>query len=173
MEPQVKSHAKVRTPSTLNFVTHSPAETRRLGARLAALLQPGNIVGLQGDLGSGKTQFVKGLARGLGVREAVHSPTFILANEYHSGRLPVFHVDAYRVESAGEAIGFGLDDYLNDGGVTTIEWADRVAGALPQERLWIEFADAGDDNRTISLQARGKRYARLLEEFSGQDVTGD
>jgi tRNA threonylcarbamoyladenosine biosynthesis protein TsaE len=172
MGPQVKSQATYRTSPPLVFVTHSPVETQRLGARLAALLQPGDVVAMQGDLGSGKTQFVKGLARGLGVREAVHSPTFILANEYRSGRLPVFHVDAYRVESAGEAIAFGLEDYLNDAGVTTIEWADRVGGALPQELLWIEFADAGDDDRTISLQARGKRYVQLLEEFSGWDVTG-
>ena len=154
----------------LELVSHSPAQTQSLGAQLAALLQPGDVLGLQGELGAGKTQFVKGLARGLGVRESVHSPTFILANEYRSGRLPLFHVDAYRVASAGEAIGFGFEDYVNDFGVTAIEWAERIRAALPAEHLWIEFRHLGETARGISMQAHGKRYAQLLDELN---VTGD
>ncbi len=149
----------------LALVSHSPRDTQRLGARLAALVRPGDVIAMQGELGSGKTQFVKGLARGLGVKESVHSPTFILANEYRSGRLPLFHVDAYRVADAGEAVGFGLDDYLNDVGVTAIEWAERIQAALPAELLWIEFRHRSDTERGISIQARGKRYEELLEEF--------
>ncbi len=164
MEPQVSTSAPAAT-SVVEFVTHSPAETQRLGARLAVPALPGDVIALQGELGTGKTQFVKGLARGLGVRESVHSPTFILANEYRSGRMPLFHVDAYRVESASEAIGFGLEDYLNDAGLTVVEWAERIRSALPPEHLWIEFDYVEQDARRISIQARGKRYEQLLGEF--------
>ncbi len=140
----------------------SPSETQRLGALVARLLQPGDVLALLGELGAGKTNFVKGLARGLGVKESVHSPTFILANEYRSGRMPLFHVDAYRVASAGEAIGFGFDDYLNDDGVTVIEWAERITSALPAEHLVIEFQHVGENERAIKMTAHGERYARLI-----------
>ncbi len=153
------------TTRTFDLVSHSPQETQRLGARLASLLHPADVIALQGELGSGKTQFVKGLARGLGIKESVHSPTFILANEYRSGRMPLFHVDAYRLADAGEALGFGFDDYLNDAGVTAIEWAERIRAALPGEHLWIEFRHLGDTERGILFRARGPRYELLLEEF--------
>ncbi len=145
--------------------TTSPSETQRLGAQVARLLQPGDVLALYGELGAGKTNFVKGLARGLRVKESVHSPTFILANEYRSGRMPLFHVDAYRVATAGEAIGFGFDDYLNDDGVTVIEWADRIQGALPAEHLVVRFQYLGENEREISITAHGERYARLITEL--------
>ncbi len=166
MNPENSSSVPVVIDHTLALVSHSPQETRHLGARLAAVLGPGDVIALQGELGSGKTQFVKGLARGLGIPESVHSPTFILANEYRSGRLPLFHVDAYRVANAGEAIGFGLDDYLNDVGLTAIEWAERIQAALPAELLWIEFRHLNEKERAISIQARGRHYEQLLEEFA-------
>ena len=150
---------------TLVLVSHSPRETRRLGETLARMLGPGDVVALAGDLGAGKTQFVKGLARGLGVVESVHSPTFILANEHRSGRLPLFHVDAYRVSGAAEAIGFGLADYLDEEGVTVVEWAERIQDALPAERLWIEFRHIGDQERELRMQARGGRYELLLRDY--------
>ncbi len=153
---------------TLDLVSHSRRETQRLGQLLAPLLAPGDVLGLQGDLGAGKTQFVKGLARGLGVHESVHSPTFVLANEHRSGRTPLFHVDAYRVADASEAIGFGLEDYLDDEGVTVIEWAERIEPALPVERLWIDFMYMGEQERGIRMWARGPRYERLLQEFRTQ-----
>ncbi len=149
----------------LDLISHNVEQTQRLGARLGALLLPGDVLALQGELGSGKTNFVKGLARGLGVRASVHSPTFILMNEYREGRLPLFHVDAYRVESAAEAWALGLDDYVNDMGVTVVEWAERIRAVLPDENLWIEFRYISDTKRALLMQAHGERYHSLLQEF--------
>ncbi len=152
----------------LDFISHSPEQTQRTGTRLAELVEPGDVIALHGELGSGKTQFVKGLARGLGTRESVHSPTFILANEYRTGRLPLYHVDAYRVADTAEAFGFGFDDYLHGYGVTVIEWADRIREALPAEHLRIEFRYISETKRRITLQAHGRRYERMLEEFKAR-----
>ncbi len=150
---------------TLALVTRGPAETRTLGAIVGELLRPGDIIALHGELGSGKTQFVKGLARGLGVREAIHSPTFILANEHRSGRLPLFHIDAYRVTGVREAAGFGLEEYLDDAGVTAIEWAERIEAALPPEHLKVRFTHLSDNEREVSMEGRGGRYVELLREL--------
>lgn len=149
----------------LDVISHSSEQTLRFGARLASLLEAGDVLALVGDLGSGKTVFVQGLAKGLGVQEQVHSPTFIIANEYRSGRLPLFHVDAYRIRSVEEALGFGLEDYLNDYGVTAIEWADRILSALPDEHLLVEFRHISNTKRGILMKAHGKRYERLVEEL--------
>ncbi|MGB8646698.1 MAG: tRNA (adenosine(37)-N6)-threonylcarbamoyltransferase complex ATPase subunit type 1 TsaE [Anaerolineae bacterium] len=150
---------------SLDLCTTSPFETRQLGAAVARRLESGDVVALIGDLGAGKTHFVQGLARGLGVKESVHSPTFILANEYRSGRMPLYHVDAYRVAGAGEALGFGFDDYLNGTGVTVIEWADRIRAALPPEYLTLEFHHAGETVRAITITARGDHFCRLLDDL--------
>src|SRR5919206_1860961 len=107
----------IATAQSLNLISHDVQETQRLGAQLGARVAPGDVIALQGDLGSGKTNFVKGLARGLGIKASVHSPTFILMNEYREGRLPLYHVDAYRLSGPAEAINLGLEDYLNDLGV--------------------------------------------------------
>jgi tRNA threonylcarbamoyladenosine biosynthesis protein TsaE len=149
----------------LDVISHSSEQTQRFGMRLANLLEPGDVLALVGELGSGKTVFVQGLARGLGVHEPVHSPTFILANEYRSGSLPIFHVDAYRIRSVGEALGFGLEDYLGDFGVTVIEWADRIREALPDQHLWIEFRHVSNTKRGILMKASGNRYERLVQEL--------
>jgi tRNA threonylcarbamoyladenosine biosynthesis protein TsaE len=149
----------------LDVISHSSEQTQRFGMRLANLLEPGDALALVGDLGTGKTVFVQGLARGLGVQEQVHSPTFILANEYRSGRLALFHVDAYRIQSVGEALGFGLEDYLSDFGVTVIEWADRIRDALPQEHLLVEFRHVSNTKRGLLMKAHGLRYERLVEEL--------
>ncbi len=150
---------------TFNLRTTSPSETQQLGVQVARRLESGDVLALVGELGAGKTNFVQGLAHGLGVKESVHSPTFILANEYRSGRLPLFHVDAYRIAGAGEAIGFGFDDYLNDEGVTVIEWADRIRAALPPEHLTLEFRDVGETERSITITGHGDRYRRLLDDL--------
>jgi tRNA threonylcarbamoyladenosine biosynthesis protein TsaE len=133
---------------------------------LGSFLGPGDLIALQGDLGSGKTNFVKGLARGLGIKASVHSPTFILMNEYREGRLPLYHVDAYRLSGPAEAINLGLEDYLNDLGVTVIEWADRIRDVLPEELMWIEFRHLAESERGISFRALGERYERLLDKLS-------
>lgn len=143
----------------------SVQETHALGARLGNIVQAGDVIALQGDLGAGKTNFVQGLARGLGIAEDVNSPTFILANEYYSGRLPLFHIDAYRVADVAEAEGFGLDDYLNGDGVTVIEWAERVRDALPRDVLWIEFEYVDESTRALHVTAHSARSQQLLNEF--------
>ena len=150
---------------TLDIISHSIAQTQRLGARLGELACAGDVFCLEGDLGSGKTCFTQGLGRGLGIASAIHSPTFILANEHRTGRLPLYHLDVYRMRGADEAWGIGLDDYLYGDGVCVIEWAEKIDAALPPERLWIVFRHIADTKRGLMLHATGARYQELLDEF--------
>jgi tRNA threonylcarbamoyladenosine biosynthesis protein TsaE len=108
------------------FISHSPAETESLGERWGRAAQRGLVIGLSGDLGAGKTQLVKGLARGLGIAARVHSPTFTLVNEYGGGRLRLFHLDLYRLETSRQMISAGLEEFLQPDGVAVIEWAERL-----------------------------------------------
>lgn len=151
----------------LELVSTSPEETQALGVQLGQLVLPGDVIALQGDLGAGKTNLVQGLARGLGVTEDVNSPTFILANEYPGGRLPLYHIDCYRVQDAAEAFGFGLEDYLDGQGVTIIEWADRVRAALPSDSLWIVFEWTGEQTRRLGLSGAGERGRALVAGLTG------
>ena len=155
--------------SRFDLRSTSPEETRGVGARLGELARAGDLFCLEGELGAGKTCFVQGLGRGLGLRDAIHSPTFILANEHRGGRLPLYHLDVYRVRSAAEAIGFGLDDYVSGDGVLVIEWAEKIREALPAERLWITFEHTGENARAISFDAMGARYLQLLKNLSSGD----
>ncbi len=147
--------------------TTSPQETQSIGESLGAMARAGDLICLEGDLGSGKTCFVQGFGRGLGIRDSIHSPTFILANEHRGGRVPLYHLDVYRVRSAAEAIGFGLDDYLEGDGVLVIEWAEKIHEVLPLERLWVSFKHVGEEERTISVGACGIRYEELLMSLRG------
>jgi tRNA threonylcarbamoyladenosine biosynthesis protein TsaE len=149
---------------TLDFISHSEAQTRRLGARLAAFLTPGDVLALQGDLGSGKTRWVQGVCQGLGVTGPVNSPTFTLVNEYQ-GRCLVYHIDLYRLEDGPELLTFGLEEYLYGPGVSLIEWAERAAALLPEERLTAEFHHLGETKRRIVLQANGPRFLTVLASF--------
>ena len=144
--------------------SHSPDRTRAFGRSLGAAAGPGTVLALSGDLGAGKTQLAKGVAEGLGVTSVVNSPTFVLMNE-HEGRLRMHHIDAYRLEDPEEALAAGLLDDREVTGVTVIEWADRLAGWLPAERLEIEL-DAGDGltHRMIRWQALGALHVRLAAE---------
>ena len=108
----------------MEIISHQPAETEALGEAWGRAAQAGTVIGLSGDLGAGKTQLVKGFARGLGISERVHSPTFTLVNEYQSGRLPFFHLDLYRLETRAQIIGAGLEDYFQPAGVSVIEWIE-------------------------------------------------
>ena len=107
-------------------ISHSPAETEALGESWGRVAQSGLVIALSGDLGAGKTQLVKGLARGLGITTRVHSPTFTLVNEYGGGRLPLFHLDLYRLETRAQILSAGVEEYLTPNGVTVIEWAERL-----------------------------------------------
>ena len=114
----------------MEFHSHNEAETEAIGARLAAVLNPGAVVAYLGDLGMGKTAFTRGLAAGLGYKGRVTSPTFAIVNEYEGGRLPLFHFDMYRLNNAGELFDIGWEDYLDRGGICVVEWSERVADAL-------------------------------------------
>jgi len=143
-------------------VTREPAETRALAAALAAAARPGDLISLVGDLGAGKTQFAKGFGAGLGIADTIVSPSFVLMAEYR-GRLPLFHVDLYRLADAAEALAGGLIDDRQVEGVTLVEWAERLADAMPAERLDVVIDGAGDDPRRISIRAADRSYARYVE----------
>ncbi|MGO8837729.1 MAG: tRNA (adenosine(37)-N6)-threonylcarbamoyltransferase complex ATPase subunit type 1 TsaE [Limisphaerales bacterium] len=120
------------------FISHSPAETGLLGERWGRAARPGLVIGLSGDLGAGKTQLVKGIARGLGITARVHSPTFTLVNEYGGGRLRLFHLDLYRLETRGQVVAAGLEEFLQPDGVTVIEWAEKLeAGKFRKAKIEI------------------------------------
>jgi tRNA threonylcarbamoyladenosine biosynthesis protein TsaE len=146
-------------------VSKDPEATRNLGTALASVALPGDVIALYGELGAGKTQLAKGFGAGLRVRQTINSPSFVLMAEY-PGRLPLFHLDLYRLAGAADAIASGLLDERQAQGVTLIEWADRFAEALPALRLDVTIEGVGDQSREIRLQARGDGYARYLEAVS-------
>ncbi len=131
-------------------ISHSPEETQAAGARLGARLRAGDVVACIGELGAGKTCFLQGLARGLGVETDVTSPTFVLVNQYR-GRLPVYHVDAYRTESLTELVDLGLEEMLHGDGVTVIEWADKLLPLLPPSTITVTITGLGDQPREIVI----------------------
>jgi tRNA threonylcarbamoyladenosine biosynthesis protein TsaE len=133
------------------IITHSDDETRRAGEALAGTLGPGDVVALSGELGAGKTCFVQGLARGLHATAWPTSPTFVLVNEYRAD-LPIHHVDAYRTAGPAEMIDIGLLELIDGDGVTVIEWADKVAGLLPERTIHVAIEGLGDGPRTITVR---------------------
>jgi tRNA threonylcarbamoyladenosine biosynthesis protein TsaE len=153
---------------TLDFFSHSPEQTRRMGARLGMLLRAGDIVCLEGELGTGKTCLVQGIGAGMGIDAAITSPTFTLIAEYRPpppGPI-LYHIDVYRLdEPVNEAWGFGLDDYLTGDGVCVIEWANRIRSGLPPDRLWITLRHLDTGKRGILMKAPNARYDELLHEF--------
>lgn len=130
--------------------SHNPEETQQLGLEFAAQLSPGSVLSLSGELGSGKTEFVKGLAKGLGVTGPVTSPTFTLVHEHTAGRIPLYHMDLFRIDGEDDLDEIGFDDYLSRGGVCAIEWADKFRGRLPAEALLLRFEIGKRDERLIT-----------------------
>jgi tRNA threonylcarbamoyladenosine biosynthesis protein TsaE len=147
--------------ATLELESRRPESTRRLAGRLAAEARPGDVLCLWGDLGAGKTVFAKGFGAGLGVEDTISSPTFVLMGEY-AGRLPLFHIDLYRLASAEEALDGGLLDDRQTEGVVLIEWPDRLGEALPPARLDVRI-DGTDGPRLIELTAVGSGYERYID----------
>lgn len=146
----------------MEFVSRGSNETRRVGARLGASLQTGDVICLQGDLGAGKTTFVQGVAQGWGSLDSVSSPTFVIVNEYRrfdNSRL--FHMDAYRLDSALEAEQLDIDSMLADGALL-IEWPERIDGLVPNERLWINFKHIDKEEREMKFKSIGNRYDELI-----------
>lgn len=138
-------------------------ETKQIAVKLAALLEPGDVLLLEGDLGAGKTTFSKGLALGLGIQKTVKSPTFTIIKEYHQGRIPFYHMDVYRLEDSG-ADDLGLEEYFEGDGVSVVEWAHLVTENLPKDYLEITLNVETDDfqGRKIQFNAVGERYEQLL-----------
>jgi tRNA threonylcarbamoyladenosine biosynthesis protein TsaE len=134
------------------FISNSPAETEAVGQRLAEDVGVGSVLALQGELGSGKTLFTKGLVAGMGSNAAVSSPTFTIVHEYRDGRLPVYHFDFFRVESRKSLERLGLDDYFFGDGVSVIEWADRFREFIPEQARWILFEIRSESQRAITFQ---------------------
>jgi tRNA threonylcarbamoyladenosine biosynthesis protein TsaE len=129
------------------------------------MLIPGDVIALSGELGSGKTTLVRGLAQGMGFSgEEIASPSFTLVNEY-AGPLPLFHIDLYRLKDARELREIGYEEYISEAGVAVIEWADRVLDAIPRESLWITLRYHSAEQRQIEMQPQGDRYEKMIEEF--------
>lgn len=148
---------------TVTYESLSPAETRRLGRQLAALLQAGDVVLLQGELGAGKTCFAQGMGAGLKVAEAVKSSSFVLVNEYN-GRLHVYHADLFRLEDPQQVYELGLEENARDG-LLLVEWPDRAPDELPPEHLLVRFESTGAKSRRIRLEPAGGHYEDLLARF--------
>lgn len=149
------------TERTLDLVSASPEATRAFASRLAAVAAPGDALCLWGDLGAGKTVFAKGFGAGLGVRDTISSPSFVLMGEY-AGRLPLFHIDLYRLASAVEALDGGLLDDRQASGVVVIEWPDRLGESLPGDRLDVRIDGGADEPRRLRVSAHGAGYERYL-----------
>lgn len=148
---------------TIEFHSYSPEQTRQLGERLGRELRLGDVICLQGDLGAGKTTLVQGIAQGWGSSDAVSSPTFIIVNVYRgAGQRQLFHMDAYRLDSASEAEELDLDAMLAQGPLL-IEWPERMDGLIPGERLWVQLDYINEAEREMKFTSSGKRYADLLD----------
>ena len=135
----------------MEFITHSPIQTEAVGQALAQRLQPGAVIAYCGDLGAGKTAFTRGLARGLGCRECVTSPTYTIVNEYLSGRMPLFHFDMYRLASSDDLWDIGWEDYLERGGVCAVEWSENVTDAM-EGAIWVRIEKIGEESRRITIE---------------------
>ena len=132
-------------------LTNSPAETEAVGAALGRILTPGTVIAYRGDLGAGKTAFTRGLARGLGCRETVTSPTYTIVNEYLTGRMPLFHFDMYRLASSDDLWDIGWEDYLERGGICAVEWSENVDDAM-ENAVYITIEKTGEESRRITIE---------------------
>ncbi len=152
---------------TGDIMTESPAATQALGRRLGSVLKAGSVIGLTGELGSGKTLLTRGICEGLGVPlRQVNSPTFVLVNEYR-GRLPVFHLDVYRLDGAADAVDLGITDYFQraEEGIMIVEWAEKLPGVLPDDRLDVTIERLSARKRRFSFTADGPRFNELFKEL--------
>jgi len=135
----------------MEFLTRSPEETEKIGEAFGKTLSPGTVIAYEGDLGAGKTAFTRGLARGLGCDETVTSPTYTIVNEYLTGRIPLFHFDMYRLNSADDLWDIGWEDYLERGGVCAVEWSENVAEAM-EDAVRVRIEKTGEDSRQITIE---------------------
>ena len=146
------------------LISRSPEQTQRLGSRLGELAQAGDVLLLVGGLGAGKTCLAQGIAWGLGIEEYASSPSFVVVREYR-GRLTLYHIDLYRLDSLEDISALGLDDYLYGNGVCVVEWSDKGLSLLPREHLLITMGYLSDMERGLSLEPRGQRYREMLSQL--------
>ena len=154
----------------MKLTSRGPEQTQKLGIRLGELAQPGDIFLLVGGLGTGKTCLTQGVAWGLNIQEYTMSPSFVLVRELH-GRLPLYHIDLYRLDHVEEIADLGLDDYLYGKGVCVIEWAEKGLSLLPAERLLIEISYLSDTERTFQIKPNGQRYIEILTQLEQFHLT--
>jgi tRNA threonylcarbamoyladenosine biosynthesis protein TsaE len=149
---------------SLEFISYSTEETQRLGIQLGKLAKAGDVMLLVGELGTGKTCLAQGIAWGLGIDDCTLSPSFVLIREYQ-GRLFLYHIDFYRLDSIEEVIDLGLDDYLYSDGVCVVEWAEKALPVLPEEHLLVKLEHLGENERKLCLESKGKHYEELISEL--------
>jgi len=160
--------APILDEHTLEFVSRSAAQTQRLGAKLGTLLEGGNIICLEGPLGSGKTSLAQGIGRGWGTNRTLVSPTYVLVREYtrSTDDVVLYHVDLYRVSGVHEALGLGIEELLGDpNAVFLIEWAERARAMIPPDHLWIKLDFADTNWRMLRFSGNGARHVSLLHDF--------
>ena len=154
------------------FFSHSPHQTRRLGIHLGGLLKVGDLICLEGNLGSGKTVLVQGIAQGWGALDPVSSPTYVIVNEYRrADQQRLFHMDAYRLENAMDVEILDFDRMMTQGPIA-IEWAERIRTMIPEKHLWIRFGYTGVEHRTMMILPQGKRYETIVEKLRSK-IYGD
>jgi len=158
---------------SLTFNSHSPDQTQLLGSYLGKLAQKADVLLLTGELGTGKTCLVQGIARGLNVEEYAFSPSFVILRQYR-GRLPLYHIDFYRLDSLDEIAGLGLEYYFYGDGICVIEWADKGQQLLPPDNMLIslQYVAASSTGRAICLKPQGERYNQLLKQLKGEGFLG-
>ncbi len=156
---------------SLEFFSHSPEQTRRIGIRLGGLLQTGDVICLEGDLGAGKTTFVQGIAQGWGSLDAVSSPTYVIVNEYrHPEHGCLYHMDAYRLEGSMDAEMLDIEAML-DNGPLVIEWAERIKPVLPEDHMWVTMKYMHTEQRYMFFVSHGKRHEQITDQFR-QSIIG-
>jgi tRNA threonylcarbamoyladenosine biosynthesis protein TsaE len=159
----------VQSQHVLDFISHSAAQTIRIGQRLGELMGRGDLVLLLGDFGTGKTHLIKGIAQGLGSADLVNSPSFVLINEYRAGpqhsEMPIYHADLYRIEDPVELAAIGIEEAWSGVGVCLIEWAEQAGDWLPQEHLAIHLQHLSETKRVLRFVPHGTRYEALLADF--------
>ncbi|WP_226671307.1 tRNA (adenosine(37)-N6)-threonylcarbamoyltransferase complex ATPase subunit type 1 TsaE [Metabacillus litoralis] len=151
------------------FITKTAEETSAIASSLSKKVIASDVITLEGDLGAGKTTFTKGLAKGLGIKRNVNSPTFTIIKEYKDGRLPLYHMDVYRVEDEGEDLGF--DEYFHGDGITVVEWAHLINDQLPSERLDIKIYYEDETTRKITMTPYGSHYVEICKELINESIS--
>lgn len=151
--------------SCLELISHSPEQTQKFGACIGELCLPGDVFLLVGSLGAGKTCLTQGIAWGLGIKEYAASPSFVVVRELY-GRLPLYHIDLYRLDHIEEIFELGLDDYLYGNGICVVEWAEKGLSVLPVEYLLIQISYLSDNERKLQLKHSGKRYLEMLAQLN-------